>query len=44
MGRAMGEIYGRYESLSFLGLKLRRVISNLDDTESFSKTVRFVPW
>ncbi|MBF0463149.1 MAG: ATP-binding protein, partial [Magnetococcales bacterium] len=41
----LGEVYGRYanEKLDKLGMKLRRVRSNIDDWEAFSKTVEYVP-
>jgi molecular chaperone HtpG len=39
----LGEIYGRHETLAHLGLELRRVRSNLDDLETFSRSVRFLP-
>jgi molecular chaperone HtpG len=41
----LGEVYGRYsqERLDNLGLKLRRMRSSIDDTESFSKSVGYVP-
>ncbi len=38
----LGEVYGRFE-LSNLGLSWRRVRSNLDDLESFSGQVEFLP-
>jgi molecular chaperone HtpG len=42
---ALGEIYGRYqqEGLAQLGLRLRRVRSNLDDVEQFAREVTYVP-
>jgi molecular chaperone HtpG len=39
----LGEVYGRYAGLNELGLKLRRLRSNLDDVEAFAKTVPYVP-
>lgn len=39
----LGEIYGRHETLSHLGLELRRIRSNLDDLETFSRSVNFLP-
>ncbi len=39
----LGEVYGRYKSLSKLGFVLRRVRSNLDNTAKFAKTVEYVP-
>lgn len=39
----IGEVYGRFGELSTLGLSLRRIRSNLDDGDKFSKTVPYVP-
>lgn len=39
----LGELYGRFDALSQLGLVIRRVRSNLDDTAVFAKTVDYVP-
>jgi hypothetical protein len=39
----LGEVYGRYPPLSELGLKLRRVRSNIDDEGEFAKTVPYLP-
>jgi molecular chaperone HtpG len=39
----LGEVYGRVGALERLGLKLRRVRSNLDDEYEFAKTVTYVP-
>ena len=39
----LGEVYGRYQGLKELGLKLRRVRSNLDDVDAFAKSVPYVP-
>ncbi|WP_198172819.1 ATP-binding protein [Bradyrhizobium sp. AT1] len=41
----LGEVYGlqKHVRLDELGLKIRRVKSNLDDIEQFSKTVSYVP-
>ena len=42
---ALGEVYGRFENerLDKLGLKLRRVRSNLDNESEFAKRVSYVP-
>lgn len=39
----IGEVYGRYEHLSSLGLTIRRIRSNLDDDEQFASTVSYIP-
>ncbi len=39
----LGEVYGPKEELRGFGLMLRRIKSNLDDRESFAKTVNYVP-
>jgi len=39
----LGEVYGRYEELIPLGLTLRRIHSNLDDTAEFAKRVPYIP-
>jgi molecular chaperone HtpG len=41
----LGEVYGlqSHNNLNLLGLKIRRVKSNLDDDISFAKTVSYVP-
>ncbi len=41
----LGEIYGRMTSnkLNLLGLKFRRICSNLDDIDTFAKTVNYIP-
>jgi hypothetical protein len=41
----LGEIYGlqSHNNLNLLGLKIRRVKSNIDDVFAFSKTVPYVP-
>ena len=41
----LGEIYGRMTSnkLHLLGLKYRRIRSNLDDIDSFAKTIDYIP-
>lgn len=41
----IGEVYGRYrnEKLDRLRVQLRRVRSNLDNIDEFSKTVQYVP-
>jgi hypothetical protein len=39
----LGEVYGRFGSLSKLGLNIRRVRSNLDDERAFAATVRYIP-
>jgi len=40
---ALGEVYGRYPDLDKLGLGLRRVRSNLDDTANFADSVSYIP-
>jgi hypothetical protein len=41
----LGEVYGLqvHTGLSLLGLKIRRVKSNIDDVSEFTKTVSYVP-
>jgi hypothetical protein len=39
----LGEVYGPKEELRSLGIKLRRIKSNLQDPESFAKRVSYVP-
>jgi len=41
----LGEVYGPFakRELTKLGLSLRRIRSNLDDVESFSKQVQYIP-
>jgi hypothetical protein len=39
----LGEIYGRFGSLSGLGLGIRRVRSNIDDVEKFGEQVSYIP-
>jgi hypothetical protein len=41
----LGEVYGlqSHNSLNLLGLKVRRVKSNLDDASAFAKSVPYVP-
>lgn len=41
----LGEVYGlqAHNNLNLLGLKIRRVKSNLDDEESFSRSVTYIP-
>jgi hypothetical protein len=39
----LGEVYGRIQGLRDLGLTIRRVRSNLDDTAEFSRTVSYYP-
>ncbi len=39
----IGEIYGRKSKLTSLGLTVRRIRSNLDDTKNFSKSVTYIP-
>ncbi len=41
----LGEVYGlqTHNSLNLLGLKIRRIKSNIDDVDDFAKTVSFVP-
>ena len=39
----LGEVYGRYENLSRLGLNVRRVHSTVDDVAWLAQRVNFVP-
>jgi molecular chaperone HtpG len=39
----LGEVYGRYDGLRALGLKLRRMRSNLDDLAAFAGSVPYIP-
>lgn len=39
----LGEVYGRLGELSRLGLTMRRIRSNLDSQEKFSRTVPYIP-
>jgi molecular chaperone HtpG len=39
----LGEVYGRFPELEGLGLKFRRVLSNIDDREKFGDEAGFVP-
>jgi len=41
----LGEVYGlqRHNKLNEIGIKIRRVKSNIDNVEEFSKTVSYVP-
>ena len=39
----LGEVYGRYSELAPLGLVLRRVRSNVEDTAAVSATLDFIP-
>lgn len=39
----LGEIYGRFELKKDLGLRIRRVRSNIDDLNTFGKVAGFVP-
>lgn len=39
----LGEVYGSHSILKLLGLKFRRIRSNLDDVKTFSETVPYVP-
>ncbi len=41
----LGEVYGRmtHNSLHLLGLRFRRITSNLDNVENFAKTVSYLP-
>lgn len=39
----LGEVYGRHNRLSDLGLTVRRIKSTLDDHEKFSRTVSYIP-
>lgn len=40
---ALGEVYGRLPGLNQLGLRIRRVRSNLDDEVAFARSVPYVP-
>jgi molecular chaperone HtpG len=40
----LGEVYAPNEELRRLGLTIRRIKSNLDDTEIFARSVPFVPY
>jgi molecular chaperone HtpG len=42
---ALGEVYGRFreQSLDRLGLRIRRVRSNLDDIDKFAESVSYIP-
>ena len=39
----LGEVYGRDTDLNSLKIKYRRLTSNIDNIESFEKTVEFIP-
>lgn len=39
----LGEVYGRFDDLAKLGLTMRRIRSNLDSPEKFSRTVQYFP-
>ena len=39
----LGELYGRTPRLAALGLRLRRILSNLDDEAGFARKVPYVP-
>ena len=39
----LGEVYSRQPNLQLLGLRLRRIKSNVDDVESFGNTVDYIP-
>jgi molecular chaperone HtpG len=39
----IGEVYGRIQGLSKLGLSIRRIRSNLDSPANFAKTVSYLP-
>ena len=39
----MGEVYSRREDLKGLGIRLRRVRSNLDDVRRFRQQVSYIP-
>ena len=39
----LGEVYGRFKQLEGLGLKLRRVRSNIDEVDRFARTVSYIP-
>ncbi len=39
----LGEVYGRLGELSQLGINIRRVKSNLDDSRRFATTVPYIP-
>jgi hypothetical protein len=39
----LGEVYGRQGELAALGLTWRRIRSNLDDKDKFSKTIPYIP-
>lgn len=39
----IGEVYGRLGKLGMLGLTMRRIRSNLDSPEKFSRTVPYIP-
>jgi len=39
----LGEVYGRHKDYKKLGLSLRRIRSNLDNVDNFSKNVSYIP-
>ena len=39
----LGEVYGRHREMASLGLTIRRVRSNLDNVEKFSRSVSYFP-
>ena len=39
----LGEVYGRIPDLSILGIRYRRISSNLDHLKRFSQTVKYIP-
>ncbi len=39
----LGELFGRDQTLCKLGMKIRRIRSNLDNVEAFGKTTNYVP-
>lgn len=39
----IGEVYGRLGDLSSLGINIRRIKSNLEDTNQFASTVQYIP-
>lgn len=39
----IGEVYGRLGELSNLGINIRRIRSNLEDTAHFASTVQYIP-
>lgn len=39
----IGEVYGRMGDLSGLGINIRRLLSNIDDSKRFAATVPYIP-